>query len=155
MYAAAVLILQQNMLQYITIVNNYSSKAKWIVFTEPEANNCFSIYQTLQDFAMLRFATSTQHQPITANWVRCRNFNQPPQLSRKFDQSVASTWTDVDKLPSALLPCLLRSSDSSIHAACVRLTFHTCRPKYNCERSRKAVSWYSTRKRGKIILHCM
>ena len=41
---------------------------------------------------MLRFATSTQHQPIPTNSGRCCNFNQSLQLPCKFDQSLASSW---------------------------------------------------------------
>ena len=52
---------------------------------------CLQGNQTLQYFAMLRFATSTQHLPITANSGRCRNFIQQAQLSRKFDQSVVTS----------------------------------------------------------------
>ncbi|XP_060794768.1 uncharacterized protein LOC132897518 isoform X2 [Neoarius graeffei] len=47
--------------------------------------------QTLQDFAVLRFASSTQIQPIPANSGRCCNYIQSPQLSRKFEQLLASS----------------------------------------------------------------
>ena len=89
-------------------------------------------------FAILRFATSTQHQPITANWWRCRKFIQPPQLYRKFDQSVALSWTDVDKLPSALLPCLLLQAIQAFMQH-VRVQRFTLANENNCERSRKGV----------------
>lgn len=38
------------------------------------------VNQTLQDFTMLWFATSTQIQPIPAKSGQCCNFNQSPQL---------------------------------------------------------------------------
>ena len=70
--------------------------------------------------------------------MRCRNFNQPLQLSHKFDQSVASSCTDVDKLPSALLPCLLLQVIQAFMQH-VRVQRFTLADQNNWERLRKGV----------------
>ena len=106
-----------------------------------------TIIQTPQDLAMLRSQLLTQIQPIPVNSARRCNFNQSPQLSRKYDQSSLSPTT-----PS-LLPyfsIMFESCSRNVWVQCLTFAHQN-----NNKRLRKAVPWHSSLKRRETILHWM